>query len=46
MSNNSLVSISDFSKDEILELLEDARRFEENPNQNLLSGKVVATLFF
>ena len=46
MNNDSLVSISDLSKEEILELLETARKFEENPNQRLLEGKVVATLFF
>ena len=39
MENESLVSISDFSKEEILELL-------ANPNRNLLAGKLVATLFF
>ena len=46
MKNNSLVSIYDYSKEELLELLEDARHFEQNPNQDLLAGKVVATLFF
>ncbi len=46
MNNESLVSISDLSKEEILELLETARKFEENPNRRLLEGKVVATLFF
>ena len=46
MKNESLVSISDFSKDEILELIDDMRYFEENPNRRLLEGKVVATLFF
>ena len=43
MENESLVSISDFSKEEILELLDDMRYFEANPNRNLLAGKVVAT---
>lgn len=42
----SLVSISDLSKEEILALLERAREFEQQPNQRLLEGKVVATLFF
>lgn len=42
----SLVSISDLSKEEILALLERAREFEQQPNQRLLDGKVVATLFF
>lgn len=46
MNNNSLVSISDISKDEILQLLEVARYFEEKPNHKILDGKVVATLFF
>ena len=46
MENESLVSISDFSKEEILELLDDMRYFEANPTRNLLAGKVVATLFF
>ena len=46
MNSNSLVSISDISKDEILDLLEQARYFEENPNHKILDGKVVATLFF
>lgn len=46
MENESLVSISDFSKEEILGLLEDMRYFEANPNRRLLEGKVIATLFF
>lgn len=46
MNNNSLVSISDITKEEILSLLEKARYFEENPNHKILEGRVVATLFF
>ena len=46
MNNNSLVSISDISKEVILQLLENACYFEENPNHKILDGKVVATLFF
>lgn len=46
MNANSLVSISDLTKDEILTLLEQASYFEEHPNRRLLEGKVVATLFF
>ena len=46
MNPNSLVSIADLTKEEILTLLERARYFEEHPNSNLLAGKVVATLFF
>lgn len=46
MNTKSLVSISDIGRDEILKLLETAKKFEENPNRRLLEGKVVATLFF
>lgn len=46
MNTKSLVSISDLSREEILALLEDARKFENHPNRRLLEGKVVATLFF
>ena len=46
MNSRSLVSIDDISKNEILELLERARYFQEHPNSHLLDGKVVATLFF
>ena len=46
MSNKSLVSINDLSKDEILDLIEKASHFEQNPNRDILAGKVVATLFF
>ena len=46
MSNKSLVSINDLSKDEILDLIEKASHFEQNSNRDILAGKVVATLFF
>jgi aspartate carbamoyltransferase catalytic subunit len=46
MNTNSLVSISDITRDEMLNLLESARYFEEHPNHKILDGKVVATLFF
>jgi len=46
MEKRDLVSISDFSKDEILSIIQRAKEFEQNPNQNLLAGKVIATLFF
>ena len=46
MKCESLVSINDFSKEEIMDLLEKARSFEENPNRKVLDGKVIATLFF
>ena len=46
MNTKSLVSISDLRREEILGLLDTARKFEERPNRRLLEGKVVATLFF
>lgn len=41
-----LISITDCSKEEYLQILNLAAEFEKNPNQNLLDGKIVATLFF
>lgn len=46
MNNKSLVSIADLSKEEIIDLLNLSSYFEQNPNSNLLAGKVAATLFF
>jgi aspartate carbamoyltransferase catalytic subunit len=46
MINKSLVSITDYSKDDYLRILQIAADFERNPNQKLLDGKIVATLFF
>ncbi len=46
MNKNSLVSIADLNKEELLQLLEQAKYFEEHPNSKILDGKVVATLFF
>lgn len=42
----NLVSIDDISREEILDLIQRARYFEEHPNHRVLDGKVVATLFF
>ena len=42
----SLISIRDFSKDEILHVLEVAREFEQNRVQKILEGKVIACIFF
>lgn len=46
MNSNSLVSIDNISREEILDLIERARYFEEHPNHKILDDKVVATLFF
>lgn len=46
MKNKSLVSITDYSKDDILRILAMAADFDKNPNRNLLNGKICATLFF
>ena len=46
MKNKSLVSITDYSKDDYLKILELASEFENNPVQDILKGYVVATLFF
>lgn len=41
-----LISITDYSKEEYLKIMNLAAEFEANPNQDLLQGKVVASLFF
>ena len=46
MKKKDLISITDYSKEDYLRILELAAEFEENPNQRLLEGKVVASLFF
>ena len=46
MKNKNLVSINDYSKIEYLKILDLAEDFEKNPVRDLMSGRVVATLFF
>lgn len=46
MKNKSLVSITDYTKEEYLRILDLAAEFEANPVQDILKGFVVATLFF
>ena len=46
MNKKSLISIGDFTKEEILHVLETAKEFEQNKEQNFLEGKVIASLFF
>jgi len=46
MKDKSLVSITDFSKDDYLRILELAAEFEDNPRQDILKSHVISTLFF
>ncbi len=46
MKNRSLVSIDDLSTEEILKILDLAEEFSINPTSDLLSEKVIASLFF
>ena len=46
MKNRSLVSINDYNRDDYLRILDVAEEFEKNPRQDILSGYVIATLFF
>lgn len=46
MKKRSLVSISDFSKEEYVAILDLAEKFEKKPIQKILEGYVVSTLFF
>jgi aspartate carbamoyltransferase catalytic subunit len=46
MKNKSLVSITDFSREDYLKVLEIASKFEKESYQDILKGKVIATLFF
>lgn len=46
LKNRSLVSITDYSKEDILKVLEIAAGFEEDPRQPILQSHVIASLFF
>ncbi len=46
MRPKSLVNISDYGRDDIFRILESAVRFKQEPDRDLLKGKVCATLFF
>ncbi|MGL6064718.1 MAG: aspartate carbamoyltransferase [Fusobacteriaceae bacterium] len=43
---NHFISISDFSKEQLLDILHLAKELKENPQPNLINNKIVATLFF
>lgn len=44
--NRDIISIHDFSKEELLFILKTAKSMEKNSNPNLLNGNILATLFF
>lgn len=46
MKNRSLVSITDFTKEDYLKILDTAAEFEKQQPSDLLRGFVIATLFF
>lgn len=46
MSKHNFVTIADFSKEQLMHLINMAQEFEKYPNRRLLDGKIVATLFF
>ncbi len=46
MAKKSLISITDLTKDEIIRITELAAYFEEHPYEQLLNGRVIASLFF
>lgn len=46
MKNRSLISITDYTKEEYIKILDLAEKFEKQPVQKIAEGKVVATLFF
>lgn len=46
IKGRSLVSITDYTKEEILRILDIAEEFEANHRQNILNGFVIGSLFF
>src|SRR3989338_7939656 len=44
--NKDIISINDFSKEELLYILKATRQLEQKPKGSLLKGKVLAALFF
>jgi len=46
LKGRSLISITDYSKDDILYILDLAEEFENNQRQEILKGNVIASLFF
>lgn len=46
MNKASFYSIEQLTAEQIIEILDSAELFEQNPNRDFLRGRVVATLFF
>ncbi len=46
MQNRSLISVKDYSKEEIMEIVRLAAVFEKKPRQRILRDQVIASLFF
>jgi aspartate carbamoyltransferase catalytic subunit len=44
--NRDIISINDFSKEELLYMLKIVKQQDNNPKSNLLKGKIMASLFF
>ena len=44
--DRDIISINDFSKEELLHILKVVRQIEQKPQNNLLKGKILAALFF
>ncbi|MBI2658367.1 aspartate carbamoyltransferase [Candidatus Woesearchaeota archaeon] len=44
--NRDIISINDFSKEELLHILKVVRQLEQKPKSSLLNGKILAALFF
>lgn len=45
-SRKDIISMRDLTKEEILHILKTAKELEENPQPDLMKGRVVSTLFF
>ena len=46
LKNRDIISINDFSKEEILYILRVVKQTDQKPKNNLLKGKILAALFF
>jgi aspartate carbamoyltransferase catalytic subunit len=46
LKGKNLISITDYSKEDYITVLDLAEKFEKNPNQPILTDKVVGSLFF